>query len=241
MGAAEKHISKYTTTYSELIPNTRILLIKGTLDGPLYPYSVQEKAIEPAAQSVRAVLNEQAEPCILVHLFSGGGTRTFTNLLHVLHRQLAKPLPMVGLIIDSAGTRGGFKQAYNGFQESLPKGIISKLFGPPVATIALLFLHASIALGRYDAPEKIEREAILNQNLINVRSSSGGKRVCYFASKKDKLIPWEDTADHADMAREMGWDVKIFVYEDTSHCNHMSGHEQEYKGAIKSMWMKSKL
>ncbi|KAF1951249.1 indole-diterpene biosynthesis protein-like protein PaxU [Byssothecium circinans] len=253
MGAANKHIAKYTTLYSKIAPHVRILLVKGSIDGMLYSYARQRKAIKPAVNVVRQVLNEceytkqgahgKRKPQILLHVFSNGGANTTTNLVHVLRQELGHPLPLIGLIIDSALAKGGYQQNYPGFIRSLPSNLVTKILGPPLVNLAIFILEASIAMGRFERPEDLWRSTILNEEMMRVGDpgEEGSRRICYFASKADENTRWEDTISHAELAKQRGWDVKVFLWDDTSHCNHISKHKEEYSGAVEAMWMKAKL
>jgi hypothetical protein len=255
MGGAAKHIAKYTTLYKRLAPNARILLIKGTVESMLYPYSIQRRNVKPAVSPVLNLLKEcgyttpstppETSPHILLHVFSNGGANSMSQLLRLLHQELNAPLPLTGLIIDSALAVGGYDQNYHGFLRSLPNNLIFKILGPPALTFALFVLENSIAMGRYPRPEDMYRETMLDEDLMQVTAPGEegfvGKRICYFASTKDVTTPFQDVISHADEAKRRGWDVEMHMWDDTAHCNHLGQHDTEYTGAIKSMWEKAKL
>ncbi|KAF2248089.1 indole-diterpene biosynthesis protein-like protein PaxU [Trematosphaeria pertusa] len=253
LGAAEKHIAKYTTAYTRFIPDSRVLLIQGTMGNLFQHYSVQRRAIHPAVQAIRAVLDESSceedgshteiRPHILLHVFSNAGANSVANLLHVFHQELGAPLPLVGVICDSSLAKGGYKQNYNGFMRALPDGLLFKILGPPFINLAIAILNTSIALGRYERPEDYWRNSMINEDLIKVGDpqEEGSKRICYFTSKADRTTPWQDVVSHAEMACKNKWSVMLFVYEDTPHCNHMAEHGNEYEEAVRAMWTKSKL
>ncbi|KAF2655818.1 hypothetical protein K491DRAFT_556189, partial [Lophiostoma macrostomum CBS 122681] len=134
-GACRGCIERYTTTYIKLFPDSRILLVESKTPGPLYSYSVQQIAVEPAAQVVRDTLEEVAptsddniaqsagSPNIVVHAFAGGGTNSITNLLHAFQHDSNVPIPLAGLVLDSMGSKSGFFQNGNGLLRALPKGL----------------------------------------------------------------------------------------------------------------------
>ncbi|ORY14641.1 hypothetical protein BCR34DRAFT_461135, partial [Clohesyomyces aquaticus] len=62
------------------------------------------------------------------------------------------------------------------------------------------------------------------------------KRIFYFASKANQNTPLQDVISHSKEAEERGWDVDLHVWNDTAHCNHLGKHEEEYSGAVRSMW-----
>lgn len=76
MGAADKHIAKYTTLYRQRLPNVRILLLKSYVTSMVQPYSTQQKAMEPAERYVRQFLEESG--------YQGRGCQTVHTSAHVL-------------------------------------------------------------------------------------------------------------------------------------------------------------
>lgn len=256
MGGQPKHIAKYTALYKRLTPNARILLIKGTLESMLYPYPIQRRNIRPAIPPILDVLDEcgykstnttpETAPRILLHVFSNGGANSISQLLRVWREETDAPLPLSGLIIDSALAVGGFHQNYHGFLRSLPSNFIFKIIGPPALLFALFVLETSIALGRYPRPEDMYRETMLDEDLMQVgalgeKEGVLGKRICYFASTKDVTTPFRDVISHAEGAKKRGWDVEMHMWDDTVHCNHLGKHEAEYTRAVRGVWEKAKL
>ena len=71
MGAAPKHVAKYTKGYQELYPDASILLIESTLHGALFGTDLTA-ACEFLAPYTKDVDPEQP---ILLHMYSNGGTR----------------------------------------------------------------------------------------------------------------------------------------------------------------------
>jgi hypothetical protein len=255
MSGAAKHIAKYTTLYKRLAPNAKILLIKGTFENMLYPHSIQRRNFKPAVAPILNLLKEcgyitpstppETPPRILLHVFSNGGANSVSQLLRLLQQELHAPLPLTGLVIDSALAVGGYDHNYHALLRSLPNNPIFKILGAPAVTFLLFVLENSIALGRYPRPEDMYRETMLNEGLLHVagprEGGFAGKRICYFASTKDVMIPFQDVLSHAYEAKRRGWDVEMHIWDDTAHCNHLGRHEAEYTGAVKGMWEKAKL
>jgi len=130
LGSKTQHIAKYVTLYKRLAPNAKILLIRASVDGFLWPYSIQKRNIRPALDPIAGVLKEcgdnnddvvgnpltKARPHILLQIFSNGGANNVLKLLHVWKSEMGIPLPISGLIIDSAIGAGGYKQNSHAFQ-----------------------------------------------------------------------------------------------------------------------------
>ncbi|KAF1998941.1 indole-diterpene biosynthesis protein-like protein PaxU, partial [Amniculicola lignicola CBS 123094] len=253
MGSLDKHIAKYTEAYARLIPNARILLIKGTLEVMFTTYTAQRKAIRPALEPIQALLEEceyfanPAEPSttphILIQVLSNGGTNSFTQLLHAFKTKFGTPLPIVGMIIDSALAKGGWRQNHTALLQTLRFGLVSKVFiALPLINLSILALELSIAMGFQYRPEDVWRKTPMDESLLRYIGANGegveAKRLCYLVSKKDKNVPWVDTVSHAYLADNQGYEVQLFVWDDTPHCNHISKHADEYLAAIENMWGK---
>ncbi|KAI1500364.1 hypothetical protein F5X99DRAFT_429482 [Biscogniauxia marginata] len=244
MGAADKHIAKYADIYRKTAPKARILLLKSLVGSMISPYSKQEVAMKPAEHAVCHVLEEfghiqsgdgrsghsHTKPRILFHMMSNGGINSATNLLVVLERRLGKPLPLVGLLCDSIPTGASYMKTCRAFTYSFPASFPVNLIASAFIHVLISLLYLSIAMGRYEAPEDYWRKSILDENLLD------SKRICYIASKIDKMIDWRDVVSHAKQAREKGWEVQEFIFDDTPHCNHISKHEDIYLNAITNLW-----
>lgn len=247
LGAARKHILKYTTGYRQLAPHAKILLIESSVSILTSTYPAQWIAIRPAVEVLRAVLDEcgygtdgagTPTPKIALHTFSNGGSNSATQMLIELNRQtMGKiPLPIHGLICDSGPAVGTYWKSYNSMLQSLPKGLAWRIIGPCICHFILVVLFSSVAMGRYEAPEPIIRRTLLDEKLL-----AGDRRICYLLSKADTHVDTEDILSHAENARNKGWQVKTVVFEDTAHCNHVAKHQTEYFDAVKAVWSGERL
>jgi hypothetical protein len=239
LGAARKHIDKYIAAYRTIAPTAKILLIQSDVTSVTSPYPSQRKAIMPAVAVVRAVLDESSKlaPNILLHTFSNGGPISATALLLALHFQQASPLPLRGIIMDSGPAAGYYWKSYNAMVLSLPAGF-ARTVGYVVVHGILLGLFASVALGRYEYPEVLVRRTLLDEDCV--RGVDEGKmrkgKICYVYSKADQMTDWHDVVEHADMAREKGWEGEEWRLEDTAHCHHFRKHEEGYVERMRAMW-----
>lgn len=239
MGAANKHISKYVELHRRLLPAATLLILKCEVTNMILPYSKQQRAIEPAIAPIMKLLEqcEQSDvrPRILLHIFSNGGFSYATQLLIKLQRKRNAALPIIGIICDSSPGGVGYWTTYNTFTKSSSGGFPTSLVASTAAHLLLAVLYVSAAMGRYEIPEALWRRAILDTTLVE------SKRICYVASKADKIIDWRDVVAHADSARAKGWEVKELIMEDTLHCNHMEKNPQMYHEVVELMWSGEKL
>ena len=278
LGASPKHISKYTSLYRRIAPGAKILLIESSVPILVSAYAHQRRMVLPAVSVVLDTLDEvgflsttessdiekeeREKPRIMLHTFSNGGTNTLTQLLITLspHLRGTGPLPLSGILFDSAPAKGTYKKSYDAMVLSLPKDLISQTLGAVVVHGLLVLLYAWIAWGN-ENPAGLMRRTLLDEEKIeyvdrektiatavalngNVNSNStlpaGEKppvgRACYIYSKADKMVEWTDIADHAEDARQNRWFVEEVVFDDTGHCQHYTRDEERYEGAVRLMW-----
>lgn len=50
------------------------------------------------------------------------------------------------------------------------------------------------------------------------------------------MCDWNDVHDHAEDARQLGWNVEEVVYEDTGHCAHYSSDAGRYEKTVAGLW-----
>ncbi|KAF2243165.1 indole-diterpene biosynthesis protein-like protein PaxU [Trematosphaeria pertusa] len=243
LGAARKHITKYLLSYRSIAPRSKILLIESDVSILTSSYPSQRKAIKSAVHAVRAVLdecgyskNDQSTnpPKILLHTFSNGGTNSATQMLIALGEQFSSPLPLLGIIYDSGPAKGEYWKSYNSMMLSLPRGM-ARTVGPAIVHFILVVLFTSVAAGRYDKPEDLFRRTLLDEKLVKGHAKKEG-RICYLFSKADDHVDWKDVVDHAEVARDKGWEVEEALFEDTPHCNHFTKNTQRYTDMMHRLW-----
>ncbi|KAF1948690.1 indole-diterpene biosynthesis protein-like protein PaxU [Byssothecium circinans] len=234
LGAADKHIAKYTELYKKQIETASILLLKSEISSMISPYKKQQKAMEPAMLPILNLLqrckDSQTNPKILLHIFSNGGINSATHLLIDLRRALSTPLPIVGIICDSVPTGAGYRKTYNAFMYSFPQTFPANIVAAITVHTLLSLLFLCVAMGRYEYPEDFWRKAILDRELV------GSNRICYVASKADAQTDWRDVVAHAGTARREGWEVREVILEDTAHCNHLRGDPGMYCDLVVRVW-----
>ncbi|KAJ3755010.1 hypothetical protein EV360DRAFT_50547, partial [Lentinula raphanica] len=58
----------------------------------------------------------------------------------------------------------------------------------------------------------------------------------YVCSKKDEIIPIDQTEEHVNEARRRGLNARIEVYENTPHVAHAKSYPERYWGAVRALW-----
>ena len=266
LGAARRHILKYTTLHQRVAPGARILLIESDVSILTSTYVKQRKEIKAAVFAIIDVLVEndvppqstdvqasrsnhenfgaspgtkpgstlKPHPCILLHVFSNGGTNTATQLLLVLRDHLKAPLPLCGLLCDSCPAKGTYWRSYNAMLLSLPKHPATQLLGALACHCILVILYSWIAYGN-ENPAALNRRVMLDSDIV-APSAEGERRVSYFFSKEDRMCLWSDVTSHAEEAKHLGWSVQEVQFEGSGHCAHLSLDEKKYVDAVKTVW-----
>lgn len=61
----------------------------------------------------------------------------------------------------------------------------------------------------------------------------------YIYSLADKMVGFEETEEHAAMAKAIGWDVTMVRFKKSAHCSHIREDEGKYWAAIVEVWQAS--
>ncbi|KAF2809127.1 uncharacterized protein BDZ99DRAFT_533679 [Mytilinidion resinicola] len=242
LGAGVHDTARHRAMYSAIAPNTRLLLL--TTDMWLSVLSSQQRqAVQPAVAAVRAALDEagysHANPAaptqILLHLMSAGGVTSATHLLTTLHGELRMPLPLVGVICDSAPASASYWKRYAALRDGFPRSGGWSVLGPLLAHVIGVVVLGIILYHRVVTGGEQFRLAFMDEGLVK------SERICYFASKRDEVVPLADVRRHAEEARGRGWQVKEVVFEDTSRVEHLAKYDGEYVECVRAMWEGSQL
>lgn len=194
LGAARKHVAKYTSLYRRVAPGARILLVESNVPILVSSYARQRKHIQCAASIVLDALAECSHynsmppannssiiapsptdrkdatttqpPKVLLHVFSNGGANTATQLLIVLRSHLRAPLPLAGLVLDSCPAKGTYWKSYNAMVLSLPQDAPTRLLGSLAVHFLLVLLYAWIASGN-ENPAGLMRRTMLDASTVS--------------------------------------------------------------------------
>jgi len=74
------------------------------------------------------------------------------------------------------------------------------------------------------------------RGLNNPELFATGSDRLYIYSKADELIGWEDVERHAVEAEDRGWYVHLKDFQDSSHCQHMRVHPDQYWSVVEKSW-----
>ena len=163
-------------------------------------------------------------------------------MLIVLRRRLNAPLPLAGLLCDSCPAQGTYWKSYDAMVLSLPKDVMSRMFGALACHCILILLYSWIACGN-ENPASLQRRTLLDTNTFEPGWAADEQapvvaagRVCYLFSRSDRMCLWTDVVEHAEEARAKGWQVEEIMFEQSGHCAHLSKNESQYVDAVNAIW-----
>ena len=213
LGAARKHVAKYTSLYQRVAPGARILLVESDVPILVSSYARQRDHIQCTASIVLDALAECGHynpvlpasnsnitarspidskdatttrlPKVLLHVFSNGGANTATQLLIVLRSHLRAPIPLAGLVFDSCPAKGTYWKSYNAMVLSLPKDAPTRLLGALAVHFLLVLLYAWIASGN-ENPAALMRRTMLDESMVSgaeAGHANGGNKTLDVARK----------------------------------------------------------
>ena len=248
--AQRKHITKYIQLHKAITPGASILLIQTSAATLFQPYTWQRAALKPAAQYIvenaltddrqqasspdkggRQTQQEQGrnKTKILFHLCSNGGSLTATQLLILLRGMTHAPLPLIGIIMDSAPDSGGYNHTHNAVVYSQPsrprKAVVSV-----IAHTLLVPMYASFVIRGTENTHLQMRRILLDRYYV------GTSNIYYIYSKSDTSTNWRHVLIHAQEARWKGWFVEEYKLEQSPHCAHIRSNPELYAGIVRRLW-----
>lgn len=221
MGAAPKHIAKYTSGYQLLFPQTSILLLQCSVSAISYSAKKQSQLLQPA----RAVIQTFTNGPIVLHAFSNGGGTIACHLTTQLRAELGNDAIIWDkIILDCLPSIPTVSSAVDAFAFSLPKNPVLNTLGRWIIRIlffSYLVLVVKIA-GREDGITWIRR--VLNDEAVFSRDAPR----LYLYSKGDELVQDWAVKEHAEQARKEGYKVKEQRWEKGRHCGLVVEDREKY-------------
>jgi len=238
-GALAKHISKYTTTYSQLFPHTPLLLITTTIaDLTLRTTKHKLATLSPAVSYLRTVVASLdlngLSPRLLLHAFSDGGSHKAVCLARAFLQSTGAPLPLAATVLDSTPGIPRYGASVDAFARSVPA---PPALGRPLgaAVLGATWVFVRTFAGRENNVIESTRRA-LNDPALWGAGAGGGART-YVFSEADDVVAWRDVEAHAQQsAEELGLESLVVRFRDTGHCNHARGNEEFYWRAVLRTW-----
>ncbi|KAI0843265.1 hypothetical protein F5Y06DRAFT_241 [Hypoxylon sp. FL0890] len=242
MDARDLHIAKYITRYQEIYPTSHILLVKFVFMESIFA-SFARRIVEPALAYLRALIElrvlamSPAEPEILVHTFSNGGSATMQLLYHLFLAQTGHPFPLHSAVYDSSPGLFTFHSLYNVFMVSFPRGLLRLVAAPFItAFIACLWVWHN-PLRMISGEDLFTRNSRMHNILGVVKQTNR----TYIYSRADVMVDWRHVERHAQEAAARGLAVRREMFEHSPHVSHMRTDGARYWMIVKETWGLAKL
>ena len=229
MGAAPKHIAKYTDGHQRLFPNTSILLIESTLPNMLLGADLAPacEVIESFAKDTSLRPNDTENPYIILQACSNGGATNASWLANSLLKTNER-LPFRRIILDCCPGKGEVKGATEAMTMQLPKQPLVQLLGSWfLYSACVLFVAIYTTMGWEDGLTKLRRR--LNDPTV---FSTEVPRL-YMYSEQDALVNWQHVHEHAEDARQKGYSVREEKFSKAAHVALLMEDSERYWNAVK--------
>ncbi|MCJ1473767.1 hypothetical protein MMC13_002418 [Lambiella insularis] len=227
-GANIRHVAKFVPGYLELYPTAQIVLVTSSFTDFIYGSRPgQKNQLKPVIEAIRS----DAEPVVLVHLFSNGGAHMLWRLAKLYKDHTGQLLPMNLLVLDSAPGWTTFKRVANAISYELPEAWYLRLPSMLLVYFMLsLFCLVLATTGQVNIVDRVWKELNWPQ-LISVKAFR-----CYIYSRTDKLVWWKDIEGHVDEAEAKGYKVRTETFEGTEHIAHMRSDATRYWKIVEGAW-----
>ena len=228
MGAAPKHILKYIVGYQELYPKSPILMLTNTImDIILRTRQSYKDKLKPALRIIRDAAMARDDPKILLHLYSNGGANHAASLAYFYRQQYNAPLPVSGMILDSAPGVATYRRSIAAMAVGLPQFILGRILG-------YIIIHIMCA-AMWVTHHIFKRENIISQirrQLVDPTLFPTSSPRVYIYSETDKMVGWKDVEYNAQLAKEAGYRVQTERYGKSAHCGHLRTDPRRYWDAV---------
>lgn len=233
MGAAPRHIAKYTAQHRLLFPKAQLLVLQSEpLDVAWRSDNYQVKRFAPARAVVQSFLGrkDQQDQHILLHSFSNGGAQTACQLVSQTRQENGKRLPVKAMVLDSSPGGATVERGVTAFAASLPRSGPIRWLGVGMLYVALssLLIYLRI-MQRENVVDQIRRQ-LNDPSIFNPDAPR-----TYMYSKTDKLVDWHDVEQHAADAKAAGFDVRTEPFDGSEHVAHAMVDQNRYWSVIEAL------
>ncbi len=228
MDARDLHIAKYIGGYQSLFPRAAIVLIRSRTDHFRWPRRAVAE-IQAAVAPIRAAGCGSAEPRLLVHIFSSGGSSMLSRLYDAYRQQAGAALPAHVSVFDSTPGYFHYWRSVAAVNAGLRRWE-RVLCAPMVHSYITGYLVLTLLGGGGDHLRNFA-------TAHNDQTKNGGEwRRTYIYSKDDKLVHWRDVEEHAREARLKGFDVRLERFHESQHVAHMRTDRKRYWRIVRDVW-----
>jgi len=140
-------------------------------------------------------------------------------------------LKMNAMVLDSTPGRATYAATLRAFSLGLPKNPIVHFIGMIfMRLVFVLYKLQFILRGTVDLVDSL-RVDLKDKEIYNLEA----KR-CHIYSVKDDMVQWQFVEEHAQEARELGYDVQIERFGESGHCGHLLLDPERYWSIVQKLW-----
>ncbi|KAI1095258.1 hypothetical protein F5B19DRAFT_372426 [Rostrohypoxylon terebratum] len=242
MDARDLHIVKYITQYQSIYPTSKILLVKFVFKELVFA-SFTREVVGPALVYIRSQIDSEilslspAQPEILVHIFSNGGSATTRTLYQEFQAQTNHTFPLHVAVYDSCPGVYSFSTIYNVFMASF-SGFFARLFAAPwITALVAWFWVWYRPLRILSGEDFLSANSRVHNDVDLVKQTTRS----YIYGKADIMVDWKHVENHADQAAAKGFAVRREKFDSSPHVAHMRTCSDRYWMIIQETWEKGKM
>ncbi|KAJ5824994.1 hypothetical protein N7447_007334 [Penicillium robsamsonii] len=233
MNAPPRALAKYVVEYRRLVPSARIIFVASSSNDFTWRLGTQTQRarVAPAVEAMRGLVTP--ENPVFVHFFSNGGMSSTAHLLQTWKHTTGTPLPMSGMILDSAPGSPSLRAGLKAFSFALPRMWILRLLGKSLLFAFMVLFKLIHSFPMFPDPISLARKFINDTSLVRTADPGGTLSRCYIYSDTDDLVDWRDVESHAVNAEAEGWAVRRELFKSSPHVGHMRAEPDRYWGIVR--------
>lgn len=221
MGAASKHITKYTNGYQKIYPHyTTLIVVRTSLHGMFSGFD-----LTPARDMILEVARNKFDGgSIVLHAFSNGGAITSIRLRKSLIEMLPGRPIFDKVVLDCCPGTADLESATRAITFSLPTHPLIRRVGSWIIWLALIsYMMFHEVLQMENSINRMRRQlneaAMFPLNIPRL----------YLYSKADRLVGWRDVHTHIEDAMQLGYlHVREISFDEAPHCALLQENPERY-------------
>jgi hypothetical protein len=229
MDARDLHIVKYITQHQATFPESQILLVKCNQIQFLWEPAGKRNA-KVAVPVIRAAVPPNSQPPeLLFHVFSNGGSGMLHRVRNAYRDATGEDLPPHYTVFDSCPGNASYSRAVTAFTTGIKPRWLRWIWTPFIHLYLLWYFLATKMPGA-----KPDVLSLIN-TAHNVNTGREIRRA-YIYSEADALIDWKYVEEHAEEAKQKGFNVRLEKFNGTAHVTHARGDPPRYWSIVKQTW-----
>ncbi|KAF2022783.1 hypothetical protein EK21DRAFT_82423, partial [Setomelanomma holmii] len=231
--AKQRYIAKYTKKYSEIFPAASIMVVLTTAADLCFRSSHRKQnRLQHVVQYLNTDLEEEPKNRrILMHAFSEGGSNKACELARAYFNETKGRLPVSALYLDSTPGRPRYVRLCNALSKSFPDLSVIRQTGFILcaAVVGAIWIFYECKGFKTNVIDRT-RDCLLDTDLFDHQVPR-----CYFYSKSDELIAWQDVAAHHCSAPK-NFIIYDECFEKSGHVRHALHDPKRYWKRIEDVW-----